>query len=63
MNLITLTDGGGNYGNSDTMCYDDKSKQIIPSHIENVGNTDVLIYKKKYHSLKENDHWGYRSTQ
>ena len=62
MNLITLTDGGGNYGNSDTMCYDDKSKQIIPSHVENAGNTDVLIYKKKYHSLKENDHWGYRST-
>ena len=28
MNLITLTDGGGNYGSSDTMKYDDESKQI-----------------------------------
>ena len=46
MNLITLTDGGGNYGNSDTMCYDDKSKQIIPSHVENVVIQMFLSIRK-----------------
>ena len=32
MNLITLTDGGGNYGSSDTMKYDDKSKQLVSTY-------------------------------
>ena len=61
MNLITLTDGGGNYGCSDTMAYDPETKQMIGTHPENQGNTDVMIYKKKYHSVKD-EIYGYRST-
>ena len=61
MNLITLTDGGGNYGCSDTMAYDPETKKMIGTHPENQGNTDVMIYKKKYHSVKD-EFYGYRST-
>ena len=61
MNLITLTDGGGNYGCSETMTYDPESKQMIGTHPENQGSTDVMIYKKKYHSVKD-EFYGYRST-
>ena len=61
MNLITLTDGGGNYGCSDTMAYDPETKQMVGTHPENQGNTDVMIYKKKYHSVKD-EYYGYRST-
>ena len=61
MNLITLTDGGGNYGCSDTMAYDPETKKMIGTHPENQGNTDVMIYKKKYHSVKD-EYYGYRST-
>ena len=61
MNLITLTDGGGNYGCSETMQYDSESKQLIGTHPENQGSTDVMIYKKKYHSVKD-EFYGYRST-
>ena len=49
MNLITLTDGGGNYGCSDTMKYDPETKQIIGDTSRKSSNTDVMIYKK-YHS-------------
>ena len=61
MNLITLTDGGGNYGNSETMKLDPESNTIIGTHPENQGSTDVMIYKKKYHSVKD-EFYGYRST-
>jgi len=59
MNLITLTDGGGNHGNTDTMQYDKTNKMLLP-HMNN-GSTDVLIYKKKNHSTKDKRDYGYRS--
>jgi hypothetical protein len=61
MNLITLTDGGGNYGNSDTMKIDPKSNKITGEYPNNRGNTDVFIYKKKNHEVKD-ELYGYRST-
>ena len=59
MNLITLTDGG-NYV-IQILCVMMTSQNKLYTSVENQGNTDVLIYKKKYHSLKMN-HYGYRST-
>ena len=61
MNLITLTDGGGNYGCSDTMKIDPKSNKITGEYPNNRGNTDVFIYKKKNHEVKD-ELYGYRST-
>ena len=58
MNLITLTDGGANYGNSSTMKYNEENK--LTSHISE-GSTDVLIYKKKNHNTKDIAEYGYRS--
>ena len=62
MNLITLTDGGGNGGNSEKMMYNDDKK--LTGHLpDSYGNTDVLIYKKKNHTTKdENDLYSYRSS-
>ena len=59
MNLITLTDGGGNHGNTDRMEYNDEYKRLVPSMSN--GSTDVLIYKKKNHSTKDKRDYGYRS--
>ncbi len=61
MNLITLTDGGGNYGCSDTMKIDPTSNKITGEYPNNRGNTDVFIYKKKNHEVKD-ELYGYRST-
>ena len=61
MNLITLTDGGGNSGSYDTMQYSEEQKQMVGSYPDNRGNTDVLIYKKKYHQCKD-EYYGYRSS-
>jgi len=60
MNLITLTDGGGNHGSSDTMKYSEEAKQLVGTYPDNHGD-DVLIYKKKYHTVKD-ENYGYRST-
>ena len=60
MNLITLTDGGGNYGSSDTMKYDEESKQLIGDN-SGLGGDDVFIYKKKYHTVKD-ENYGYRTS-
>ena len=60
MNLITLTDGGGNYGSSETMKYDDESKQLIGDN-SGLGGDDVFIYKKKYHTVKD-ENYGYRTS-
>jgi len=61
MNLITLTDGGGNSGSYDTMQYSEDKKQLVGSYPDNRGNTDVLIYKKKYHKCIDSL-YGYRSS-
>lgn len=61
MNLITLTDGGGNYGCSETMKLDPESNTLIGEYPDHRGNTDVFIYKKKNHEVKD-DLYGYRST-
>ena len=60
MNLITLTDGGGNYGSTDTMKYNEETKQLVGTYPDNHGD-DVLIYKKKYHKVKD-ENYGYRTT-
>ena len=60
MNLITLTDGGGNYGCSDTMKLNSEGK-MIGEYPDSRGNTDVFIYKKKNHEVKD-DFYGYRSS-
>ena len=62
MNLITLTDGGGNYGSSANMMIDSETKVLKENLDRNFGNTDVLIYKKKNHSTKGDDYYGYRSS-
>ena len=62
MNLITLTDGGGNYGSSYNMMIDPETKVLKENIDRNPGNTDVLIYKKKNHSTKGDDYYGYRSS-
>ena len=62
MNLITLTDGGGNYGSSYNMMIDPETKKLKENIDRNPGNTDVLIYKKKNHSTKGDDYYGYRSS-
>ena len=62
MNLITLTDGGGNYGSSANMMIDPETKVLKENLDRNFGNTDVLIYKKKNHSTKGDDYYGYRSS-
>jgi hypothetical protein len=61
MNLITLTDGGGNYGCSETMKLDPESNTLIGEYPDHRGNTDVFIYKKKNHEVKD-DFYGYRSS-
>ena len=61
MNLITLTDGGGNYGCSDTMTIDPESNKLYGQYPDNRGNTDVFIYKKKNHEVKD-EYYGYRSS-
>ena len=61
MNLITLTDGGGNSGSYDTMQYSDETKKLVADYPDNRGNTDVLIYKKKYHKCVDAI-YGYRSS-
>ena len=61
MNLITLTDGGGNSGSYDTMQYSDETKKLVADYPDNRGNTDVLIYKKKYHKCIDTI-YGYRSS-
>ena len=60
MNLITLTDGGGNYGCSETMKLN-STGELIGEYPDNRGNTDVFIYKKKNHEVKD-DFYGYRSS-
>ena len=60
MNLITLTDGGGNYGCSDTMKLNEDGK-LIGEYPDNRGNTDVFIYNKKNHEVKD-EYYGYRSS-
>jgi len=62
MNLITLTDGGGNYGSSYNMMIDPETKVLKENVARNPGNTDVLIYKKKNHSTKDDNYYGYRSS-
>ena len=59
MNLITLTDGGGNHGCSETMKLEDG--KLIGEYPDHRGNTDVFIYKKKNHEVKD-DFYGYRSS-
>ena len=60
MNLITLTDGGGNYGCSETMKLN-STGELIGEYPDSRGNTDVFIYKKKNHEVKD-DFYGYRSS-
>ena len=61
MNLITLTDGGGNHGSSETMKLDTDTNKLYGSYPDDRGNTDVFIYKKKNHEVKD-EYYGYRSS-
>ena len=45
MNLITLTDGGGNYGSSDTMKYNDEAKELVSTYPDN--HVMMFLYTRR----------------